>query len=95
MGGPVRVVNEEWAGPDCRARYRAVWDRMLLDGTYRHLNRLLEVQILPRRVFDISSRTYSRLPPGRAFASGASSGTLPTANGRKRRSSTMPRNSPG
>ncbi|MDV2480724.1 PAS domain S-box protein [Methanoculleus sp. Wushi-C6] len=40
-----RVVNEEWAGPDNRARYRAIWERLLRDGAYRHLNRLLEVQI--------------------------------------------------
>jgi PAS domain S-box-containing protein len=39
-----RVVNEEWAGPDHRAWYRAVWDRVLRDGTYPHLNRLLDVQ---------------------------------------------------
>ncbi|MDN7024084.1 PAS domain S-box protein [Methanoculleus sp. FWC-SCC1] len=40
-----RVVNEEWARSDQRARYRALWERVLQDGTYPHLNRLLDVQI--------------------------------------------------
>ncbi len=40
-----RIVNEEWAGPGSRARYRALWDRLLQDGTYPNLNRLFDVQI--------------------------------------------------
>ncbi|HIH04166.1 MAG TPA: PAS domain S-box protein [Methanoregulaceae archaeon] len=39
------VVNEEWAGTGYRARYRAIWDRLLQDGAYPQLNRLLDVQI--------------------------------------------------
>jgi PAS domain S-box-containing protein len=40
-----RVVNEEWAGTGYRARYRAIWDRLLQDGAYPHLDRLIDVQI--------------------------------------------------
>jgi PAS domain S-box-containing protein len=39
-----RIVDKEWAGPDYRARYRALWDRILQDGTYPHRGRLLDVQ---------------------------------------------------
>ncbi len=40
-----RIVNEEWTGPEYRARYRAIWDRLLQDGAYPNLDRLLDVQI--------------------------------------------------
>jgi PAS domain S-box-containing protein len=43
-----RVVDEDWAGPDYRTRYRAAWDRVLRDGTYQHANRLLDIQARTR-----------------------------------------------
>jgi len=39
------IVDADWAGPDYRKRYRAVWDRVLKEGAYPHYNRLLDVQI--------------------------------------------------
>lgn len=38
------IVDTEWAGPDHRTRYRALWDRILQKGTYPHHGRLLDVQ---------------------------------------------------
>ncbi|MEN6517688.1 MAG: ATP-binding protein [Methanospirillum sp.] len=40
-----RIVNEDWAAPGYRAQYRGLWDRLLQDGAYPQLNRLLDVQI--------------------------------------------------
>jgi PAS domain S-box-containing protein len=40
-----RIVDEEWAGLDYRARYRATWETVLREGAYQYSDRLLDVQV--------------------------------------------------
>ena len=67
-----RIVNEEWVGPGYRARYRAIWDRLLQDGAYQHLNRLLDVQIrIPTgEIRHLQQRVFTT-PTPRGFQVGA------------------------
>jgi PAS domain S-box-containing protein len=64
------IVDKEWAGPDYRTRYRALWDRILQEGTYPHHGRLLDVQTrtpqgdvryLQQNVFTTSTRLGFRV----------------------------------